>query len=87
MWSEVAFEEVRKHVGLDHEGALMQCQGCRKTTENTRQMIKMSPIHPLTLFVLSGKDNHDLRRDPDACFIQIPTGHSSDGSPNADVLQ
>lgn len=23
MWSEVAFEEVRKHVGLGHEGALM----------------------------------------------------------------
>lgn len=88
MWSEVAFEEVRKHVGLGHEGALMQCQDCRQTTaETTRQMIKMSPIHPLTLFVLSGKDKHDLRRDPDACFIQIPTGHSSDHSPNTDVLQ
>lgn len=87
-WSEVAFEEVRKHVGLSHEGALMQCQGCRQTTaENTRQMIKISPAHPLTSFVLSGKDEQDLRRDPDTCFIQIPTGHSSDHSPNTGILQ
>lgn len=87
-WSEVAFEEVRKHAGLSHEGALMQCQGCRQTTaENTRQMIKMSPMHPLTLFVLFGKDEQDLRRDPDTCFIQVPTGHSSNHSPIAGVLQ
>lgn len=66
MCSVVAFEGVRKRVGLGHQGALMQCH---TTAESTRQMVKMSPVHPrvhpLTLFVLSGRDERDLRGDPD----------------------
>lgn len=84
VWSEVAFEEVRKRVGLLHEGALMQRQGCRQTTaESMRQMMNMSPKHPLTLFVLTGKDQHDLRRDSDSSS----TGHPPDHGPNTGLLQ
>lgn len=47
----------------------------------------MSATRPRTPFVFSGKDRHDPGRDPDACFILIPTERSPDHSPNTHSLQ
>lgn len=69
------------------KGALMQCQGCRTTTFSARQMTQMSPVRPLTLSALSGKEKQDVRRAPDTCFIQMATERFSDHTPNTAVLQ
>lgn len=46
-------------------------------------MFKIEPVNPL--FCAAVKDKHGPRRE--SCFIQIPTGYSSDPNPNADVTQ
>lgn len=50
-------------------------------------MFKIEPLNPLRVFCAAVKDKHGPRRESDTCFIQIPTGYSSDRKPNTDVTQ
>lgn len=50
-------------------------------------MFKIEPVNPLGVFCAAVKHKHGPRRDSDTCFIQIPTGYSSDRNPNTDVTQ
>lgn len=50
-------------------------------------MFKIEPVNPLGVFCAAVQDKHGPRRESDTCFIQIPTGYSSDRNPNIDVTQ